>query len=272
MATDMLGYAEIPEGARGFCKNTFSFTGQTSAGGIDKVDFDLALEGHYSGDFDLHADPGVFSWSPCDGSTAILNMNTQCAISPTTQDALIAVRLSLTPGGGAGKVLTVGTGRSRLWEAYGSVPPCVEALRCLSLITSLDSRRKQETCCVCTFVFNWDREIEKRGLQLHVPITKHFASMEKHGTNVTASGIEFTVYVSIMRYMFLSARSTNGKHNVGLYFMLLCYHGELRPAVQDAVELNLSDVIRPCKELRADLMSLCLWTYMRRALDNLRSI
>lgn len=96
----MIGYAEIPDGARGFCKNTFSFTGQTSSGGIDKVDFDLELEGHYSGDFDLHADPGVFSWSPCDGSTAILNMNTQCAISPTNQDALIAVCPFQTPGGG----------------------------------------------------------------------------------------------------------------------------------------------------------------------------
>lgn len=100
MATDMIGYAEIPDGARGFCKNTFSFTGQTSSGGIDKVDFELALDGHYSGDFDLHADPGVFSWSPCDGSTAILNMNTQCAISPTEEDALIAVCPLQIPGEG----------------------------------------------------------------------------------------------------------------------------------------------------------------------------
>ncbi|SPO05167.1 uncharacterized protein DNG_07853 [Cephalotrichum gorgonifer] len=99
MGTDMLGYAEIPDGASGFCKNTFSFTGQTSSGGIDKVDFEVALDGHYSGDFDLHADPGIFSWSPCDGSTAILNMNTQCAISPTTQDALIAVCPFQTPRG-----------------------------------------------------------------------------------------------------------------------------------------------------------------------------
>jgi hypothetical protein len=91
MATDMIGFAEIPSGAKGTCKNTFSFTGQTSSGGIDKVDFDLNLPGHYSGDFDLHADPGIFSWSPCDGSTAILNMNTQCSISPTSQPALIAV-------------------------------------------------------------------------------------------------------------------------------------------------------------------------------------
>jgi hypothetical protein len=91
MATDMLGFAEIPSGAKGTCKNTFSFTGQTSSGGIDKVDFNLDLPGRYSGDFDLHADPGIFSWSPCDGSTAILNMNTQCSISPTSQSALIAV-------------------------------------------------------------------------------------------------------------------------------------------------------------------------------------
>lgn len=103
MAIDMLGYAEIPEGARGFCKNTFSFTGQTGTGGIDKVDFELELEGHYSGDFDLHSDPGVTSFSPCNGSTAILNMNTQCAITPTTQDALIAVCPFQNPGGGGGE-------------------------------------------------------------------------------------------------------------------------------------------------------------------------
>lgn len=109
MATDMLGYAEIPAGATGFCKNTFSFTGQTSSGGIDKVDFELALDGHYSGDFDLHADPGIFSWSPCDGSTAILNMNTQCAISPTTQDALIAVCPFQNPSGS-------GEGDCRAWR------------------------------------------------------------------------------------------------------------------------------------------------------------
>lgn len=84
--TDMIGFAEIPAGANGQCINTYSFTGN----GAEHVDYKIALKGHYSGNFDLQSEPGIFSWSPCGGSTAILNMNTACNISPTNLPALIA--------------------------------------------------------------------------------------------------------------------------------------------------------------------------------------
>ncbi|KJZ75202.1 hypothetical protein HIM_05396 [Hirsutella minnesotensis 3608] len=87
METDMIGFAEIPAGARGQCINTFSFTGN----GAEHVDYNVNLPGRYSGRFDLQSRPGLFSWSPCGGSTAILNMNTACNISPTSLPALIAV-------------------------------------------------------------------------------------------------------------------------------------------------------------------------------------
>ncbi|KAM4058123.1 hypothetical protein HRG_010925 [Hirsutella rhossiliensis] len=85
--TDMIGFAEIPAGANGRCTNTFSFTGQ----GREHVDYSIGLRGKYSGNFDLESHPGILSWSPCGGSTAILNMNTACNISPTHLPALIAV-------------------------------------------------------------------------------------------------------------------------------------------------------------------------------------
>ncbi|RYP92648.1 hypothetical protein DL770_001230 [Monosporascus sp. CRB-9-2] len=86
LETSMQGFAEIPKGAKGHCDNTFSFTGQHG-----KVNYGLDLKGHYSGAFDLKSYPGIESWSPCGGSTAILNMNTQCNLSPTHLPALIAV-------------------------------------------------------------------------------------------------------------------------------------------------------------------------------------
>ncbi|OAA74090.1 secreted protein [Cordyceps fumosorosea ARSEF 2679] len=84
--TDMIGFAEIPKGAKGQCSNTFSFTGNSQ-----QVVFNQELNGHYSGPFDLKSKAGIESWSPCGGSTAILNMNTACAITPTHLPALIAV-------------------------------------------------------------------------------------------------------------------------------------------------------------------------------------
>lgn len=83
----MVGFAEIPAGAKGQCTNTFSFTGN----GAEHVDYSIKLPGKYSGNFDLRSHPGIMSWSPCGGSTAILNMNTACNISPTHLPALIAV-------------------------------------------------------------------------------------------------------------------------------------------------------------------------------------
>ncbi|PWI65213.1 hypothetical protein PCL_07263 [Purpureocillium lilacinum] len=85
--TDMIGFAEIPSGARGQCSNVFSFTGNPG----NQVIYAINLNGKFSGNFDLHSNPGIESWSPCGGSTAILNMNTACNISPTHLPALIAV-------------------------------------------------------------------------------------------------------------------------------------------------------------------------------------
>ncbi|PHH79850.1 hypothetical protein CDD80_3583 [Ophiocordyceps camponoti-rufipedis] len=87
LKTNMIGFAEIPSGAKGQCVNTFSFTNEA-----DKhVDYAIHLNGHYSGAFDLESRAGMASWSPCGGSTAILNMNTACSLSPTHLPALIAV-------------------------------------------------------------------------------------------------------------------------------------------------------------------------------------
>jgi hypothetical protein len=86
LTTDMKGFAQIPAGARGQCQNTFDFTGITG-----QVNYVMSLPGEMEGNFDLRADPDIISWSPCGGTTAIMNMNTQCNISPTQQQALIAV-------------------------------------------------------------------------------------------------------------------------------------------------------------------------------------
>jgi hypothetical protein len=83
---EMKGYAFIPAGSEGQCLNTFSFTGAP-----DEVNYGISFKGAREGAFSLSANPDVVSWSPCGGSTAILNMNTQCSISPTDDRALIAV-------------------------------------------------------------------------------------------------------------------------------------------------------------------------------------
>jgi hypothetical protein len=84
--TEMKGFREIPHGARGECKNTFSFTGSPGS-----ATYRLGLPGPSSGNFNLKSDPSIESWSQCGGHTAILNMNTQCSLSPTHLPALIAV-------------------------------------------------------------------------------------------------------------------------------------------------------------------------------------
>jgi hypothetical protein len=85
----MSGFAQIPKGSRGLCTNTFDFTGIQG-----QSYYSVALAGEREGPFTLSADPDVVSWSPCGGTSAIMNMNTQCNISPTREAALIAVRLS----------------------------------------------------------------------------------------------------------------------------------------------------------------------------------
>ncbi|GAB1314463.1 Ubiquitin 3 binding protein But2 C-terminal domain-containing protein [Madurella fahalii] len=86
LATDMKGFAQIPRGARGLCTNTFDFTGEEGS-----TVYTVYLPGEREGPFSLKADPDVTSWSQCGGTTSIMNMNTQCNISPTQSQALIAV-------------------------------------------------------------------------------------------------------------------------------------------------------------------------------------
>jgi hypothetical protein len=82
----MAGFAYIPSGAHGQCQNTISFTGASS-----QASYGINLSDGRDGPFSLSANPDIVAWSPCGGSTAILNMNTQCWISPTEKQALIAV-------------------------------------------------------------------------------------------------------------------------------------------------------------------------------------
>jgi hypothetical protein len=86
LETNTKGFAQLPKHAKGHCDNTFSFTGQK-----DQVNFGINLKGKYEGPFELESNPAIVAWSPCGGSTAILNMNTQCNLSPTDLSALIAV-------------------------------------------------------------------------------------------------------------------------------------------------------------------------------------
>lgn len=88
----MSGFAQIPKGSRGLCTNTFDFTGIQG-----QSYYSVALAGEREGPFTLSADPDVVSWSPCGGTSAIMNMNTQCNISPTREAALIAVCAPSSP-------------------------------------------------------------------------------------------------------------------------------------------------------------------------------
>ncbi|AEO70839.1 uncharacterized protein THITE_122459 [Thermothielavioides terrestris NRRL 8126] len=91
LTTDMSGFAEIPAGVRGQCTNTFDFTGISG-----QSSYSVELKGEVEGPFTLKADPDVVSWSPCGGTTAIMNMNTQCNIFPTKEEALIAITVNIS--------------------------------------------------------------------------------------------------------------------------------------------------------------------------------
>ena len=84
----MRGFAQLPSNTRGVCSNTFDFTGLQG----QQSSYSLTLNGPREGPFSLKADPDAVKWSPCGRTTtSILNMNTQCNISPTQNQALIAV-------------------------------------------------------------------------------------------------------------------------------------------------------------------------------------
>ncbi|KAK3319400.1 hypothetical protein B0H66DRAFT_475892 [Apodospora peruviana] len=91
LSTDMRGYAIIPSGVQGHCSNTVDFTGQRG-----EASYDLTLQGG-EGPFSLSSRADAQIWSACGGGTAIMNMNTQCWISPPEKRALIAltVRVAL---------------------------------------------------------------------------------------------------------------------------------------------------------------------------------
>lgn len=87
----MVGFAQVPKNTLGFCTNTFNFTGIQS-----QANSNILLAGEREGPFTLKADPDMILWSPCGGTTAIMNMNTECSIPPTQNQALIAVRSLLS--------------------------------------------------------------------------------------------------------------------------------------------------------------------------------
>lgn len=117
----MKGYASLPAGTEGQCDNTFSFTGASG-----EVNYGIDLKGAREGAFSLSANPNVVSWSPCGGSTAILNMNTQCSISPTEDRALIAVGEYNSGPVWKHGVLTKWIGRSHQQQAHRSCCHSVE--------------------------------------------------------------------------------------------------------------------------------------------------
>lgn len=89
----MSGFAIIPSGARGHCSNTVDFTGARG-----QTSYEMMLSGAGEGPFTLSSGPDAVYWSPCGGGSAIMNMNTQCSISPTEKPALIAVRCASDEG------------------------------------------------------------------------------------------------------------------------------------------------------------------------------
>ncbi|KAM7206373.1 secreted protein [Naviculisporaceae sp. PSN 640] len=86
LTTDLRGYAIIPSDTKGQCQNLVYFSGESS-----KASYGVTLPGGYEGAFSLRSSPDVEVWSPCGGSTAILNVNTMCSISSTEKRGLIAV-------------------------------------------------------------------------------------------------------------------------------------------------------------------------------------
>ncbi|KAK4147421.1 uncharacterized protein C8A04DRAFT_24671 [Dichotomopilus funicola] len=86
LKTTTQGFAHLPAGVNGQCRDTIDFTGDDR-----EVSYGIALDGACDGAFSLSASPDIALWSACGGGTAILNVNTECWISPTEKRALIAV-------------------------------------------------------------------------------------------------------------------------------------------------------------------------------------
>jgi hypothetical protein len=156
----MSGFAQIPKGARGLCTNTFDFTGIQG-----QSYYSLALPGPIEGPYTLSANPDVVSWSPCGGTTAIMNMNTQCNISPTREQALIAVSSHPLTSVLAGLVVksrmepeanraSNGTGRSHQRQGRRQrLTRLAQVLKGLRGLWGVDSRFKGKAFMTVTFMY-----------------------------------------------------------------------------------------------------------------------
>ncbi|KAK4184381.1 secreted protein [Podospora australis] len=90
--TSLRGYAQLPSGASGQCSSTFDFTGASGSS-----TYTTDLDGPRQGSFEVTASANAQRWSSCGGTTAIMNVNTQCSISPTSQNAQITIGHSSRP-------------------------------------------------------------------------------------------------------------------------------------------------------------------------------
>lgn len=92
--TSLRGYARLPSGASGQCSSTFDFTGGSSS-----ANYVTELDGPREGSFEITSSASAQRWSSCGGTTAIMNVNTQCYISQTSQSAQITIGASYRPVG-----------------------------------------------------------------------------------------------------------------------------------------------------------------------------
>ena len=92
--TDLSGFASLDANVTGKALTDFSFTG-----GTGRPRWQLDFRGPYNDAFDLHAAPSLIVNSPCGAGTAILNINTQIALSPiapSRKNGFIGVRSPMT--------------------------------------------------------------------------------------------------------------------------------------------------------------------------------
>jgi len=91
--TDLSGFASLDANVTGKAITDFSFTG-----GSGRPRWQLDFKGPYDDAFNLKASPSLIVNSPCGAGTAILNINTQIALSPiapSRRNGFIGVRAPL---------------------------------------------------------------------------------------------------------------------------------------------------------------------------------
>ncbi|KAF2006688.1 hypothetical protein P154DRAFT_570074 [Amniculicola lignicola CBS 123094] len=75
-SADYSGWGDIDAGVKGWVKTIYYFSGETT-----QVSSTLNLPGPFTGRYTKHDDVVMTNWSPC-GSEAMLNVNTEVALSP----------------------------------------------------------------------------------------------------------------------------------------------------------------------------------------------